>query len=200
MKKKLVVCTFLYFITVNIFAINIQQHKMNAGTPLAAVNSAITKPTAATDDQLLQQKIAYKKNDLVFWSPIAEKHIADGMSVFELCAAAMMYSDNTATNLIVKKLGSPKIVTDFARSIGDKEFRIDGWEPNLNSDPTHLEDTSTPAAMSKSMQRLTLGNVLPPQHRDQLVSWMKGNTTGDTRIRAGVPKGWNSSYGCLCSQ
>lgn len=35
-----------------------------------------------------------------------------------------------------------------------------------------------------------VGNVLASPQREQLVSWMKANTTGDARIRAGVPKGW----------
>lgn len=53
-----------------------------------------------------------------------------------------------------------------------------------------MRDTSTPTAMEKSLQKLTLGNVLASPLREQLVSWMKANTTGDTRIRVGVPKGW----------
>lgn len=151
--------------------------------------SAILKKSEA-DNSLLKQKVTYTKQDLVFWSPITEKHVGDGMTIFDLCAAAMMYSDNTATNLIVKKLGGPEAVTAFARSIGDNTFRIDGWEPDLNSNPNDLRDTSTPKAMEKSLQKLTLGNVLTSSKRNQLVTWMKGNTTGDTRIRAGVPKGW----------
>lgn len=151
--------------------------------------SAILKKSE-TDNSLLKQKITYTKQDLVFWSPITEKHVADGMTIFNLCAAAMMYSDNTATNLIVKKLGGPQAVTAFARSIGDNTFRVDGWEPDLNSNPNNLRDTSTPKAIEKSLQKLTLGNILTSSKRNQLVTWMKGNTTGDTRIRAGVPKGW----------
>lgn len=151
--------------------------------------SAILKMSEA-DKSLLKQKINYTKQDLVFWSPITEKHVADGMTIFDLCAAAMMYSDNTATNLIVKKLGGPQTVTTFAHSIGDNTFRTDGWEPDLNSNPNDLRDSSTPKAMVKSLQKLTLGNVLTSFKRNQLVAWMKGNTTGDTRIRAGVPKGW----------
>jgi beta-lactamase class A len=151
--------------------------------------SAILKRSMA-DNRLLQEKVTYTKQDLVFWSPITEKHLADGMTISELCSAAMMYSDNTATNLIVKKLGGPSAVTAFARSIGDNTFRIDSWEPELNSNPNDLRDTSTPTAMEKSLQKLTLGNVLASPQRKQLVTWMKGNTTGDARIRAGVPKGW----------
>lgn len=155
---------------------------------LMAVSAILKK--SETDNNLLKQKITYTKQDLVFWSPITEKHVAEGMTIFELCAAAMMHSDNTATNLIVKKLGGPEVVTAFARSIGDNTFRIDSWEPDLNSNPSDIRDTSTPTAMGESLQKLTLGNILTPSKRNQLVNWMKGNTTGDIRIRAGVPKGW----------
>jgi beta-lactamase class A len=143
-----------------------------------------------SNDHLLQQKITYSKQDLVFWSPITEKHLADGMTISELCSAAMMYSDNTATNLIVKEQGGPKAVTAFARSIGDSKFRIESWEPELNSDPRDIHDTSTPIAMEKSLKKLVFGNVLALPQKKLLVTWMKSNTTGDTRIRAGVPKGW----------
>jgi beta-lactamase class A len=151
--------------------------------------AAVLKRSMA-ESNLLQQKITYKKQDLVFWSPITEKHLAEGMTIDELCAAAMMYSDNTATNLLVKTLEGPKAVTTFARSIGDKTFGVDNWEPSLNSNSNNLQDTSTPKAMEKSLQRLTFGNVLASSQQNQLITWMKGNTTGDARIRAGVPKGW----------
>lgn len=151
--------------------------------------SAILKQSM-TEEHLLQQRINYTKKDLVFWSPITEKHLTDGMTISDLCSAAMIYSDNTATNLIMKKLGGPEAVTAFARSIGDNTFQINSWEPELNSDPNNLRDTSTPTAMLKSLHKLMLGNVLASPQQKQLVAWMKGNATGDTRIRAGVPKGW----------
>lgn len=184
---------------IGIYAINTQnnqriQYRATERFPIQSTFkvmavSAILKQSM-TDKHLLQQKVTYTKQNLVFWSPITEKHLADGMTISELCAAAMMYSDNTATNLIVKKLGGPHAVTAFARSIGDNIFRIDSREPELNSNPNDLQDTSTPKEMEKSLQKLTLGNVLAPSQREQLVTWMKGNTTGDARIRAGVPQGW----------
>lgn len=151
--------------------------------------SAILKKSMA-DQNFLQQKVTYTKKDLVFWSPITKKHLADGMTISELCSAAMMYSDNTATNLLVKKLGGPEAITAFSRSIGDDIFRIDGWEPELNSSPGNLRDTSTPRAMEASLEKIALGNILASPEREQFVKWMKGNTTGDARIRAGVPKEW----------
>jgi len=151
--------------------------------------SAILKQSM-TDSHLLQQKITYTKQDLVYWSPITEKHLADGMTISDLCAAAIMFSDNTAINLLMKKLGGPEAVTAFARSIGDNIFKLDSWEPELNSNPSDLRDTSTPEAMGKSLQQLALGNALALPQREQLLGWLKANTTGNSRIRAGVPKGW----------
>ncbi|VXC81511.1 Beta-lactamase OXY-1 [Enterobacterales bacterium 8AC] len=139
---------------------------------------------------LMQQRIRYQKSDLVAYSPITEKHLDGGMTVAELCAAALQYSDNTAVNLLMKQLGGPEAITAYARSIGDSTFRLDRWETELNSAiPGDERDTTTPAAMAASLQKLTLGNALPQAQREQLVAWMKGNTTGGKRIRAGVPAG-----------
>jgi beta-lactamase class A len=140
---------------------------------------------------LMQQRLKYRKSDLADYSPITEKHIADGMTVAELCAAAIRYSDNTAANLLIRKLGGPKIVTAFARSIGDTEFRLDRWETDLNTAiPGDARDTSTPEAMGRSLQRLVLGNALVPHHREILQDWLCGNTTGASRIKAGIPADW----------
>lgn len=140
---------------------------------------------------LLSQRIKYTPVEVVTYSPITEKHIADGMTVAELCAAAIQYSDNTAGNMLIKILGGPPAVTAFARSIGDSEFRLDRWETELNSAiPGDARDTTTPAAMAATVQKLVLGNTLAAPQREQLQVWLRGNTTGATRIRAGMPAGW----------
>ncbi|KTC76803.1 class A beta-lactamase [Legionella brunensis] len=140
---------------------------------------------------LLQQRINYKKEDLIVYSPVTEKHLRDGMTIAELCIAAIQQSDNTAIDLLIKKLGGRKAINVFAHSIGDLSFRLDRLEPELNSAiPGDVRDTSTPAAMEKSLQRLGLGNGLALPQRELLQTWLKGNTTGGARIRASVPKGW----------
>ncbi|KML58701.1 beta-lactamase [Burkholderia cepacia] len=140
---------------------------------------------------LLQQRVTYGKADLVKYSPVSEKHVDTGMTVADLCAAAIQYSDNSAANLLMKLLGGPSAVTAYARSIGDDAFRLDRWETELNTAlPGDLRDTTTPAAMAASLRVLTLGDALPAAQRAQLVAWLRGNKVGDKRIRAGVPAGW----------
>jgi beta-lactamase class A len=111
---------------------------------------------------LLQQRIHYRQDDLVTYSPITEQHLRDGMTVAQLCEATLTTSDNTAMNLLMKILGGPKGVTAFARSIGNDSFRLDRWEPDLNNAiPNDLRDTTSPMAMRISLQRLVLGHGLP---------------------------------------
>ena len=152
--------------------------------------SAILK--RSTHDGLMQQRIKYQQSDLVTYSPITKQHLEDGMTVSALCAAAIQYSDNTASNLLLKILGGPGAVTTFARSIGDRQFRLDRWETALNSSiPGDRRDTSTPNAMASSLHRLALGDALEPRLQLQLRVWLQGNTTGAARIRAGVPADWS---------
>lgn len=147
---------------------------------------------SARDDTLLQRRVVYTQGDLVRYSPITERHAGEGMTVADLCAAALQYSDNTAGNLLIRLLGGPEGVAAYARGIGDAFFRLDRWETELNTAlPGDARDTTTPAAMASSLQRLALGEALGAPQRAQLVAWLRGNTTGAARIRAGVPPDWS---------
>jgi beta-lactamase class A len=152
--------------------------------------SAILK-RSETAPALLQQRVTYGGESLVPYSPVTEKHVGTGMTIAELCAAALQYSDNTAANLIIRALGGPAGVTRFARAIGDNTFRLDRMETALNTAIPHdPRDTSTPAAMMRDTRALAAGGLLGTAQRTMLVDWMKGCTTGGKRIRAGVPAGW----------
>ncbi len=158
----------------------------------AMATAAILKKSMA-DERLLQQRVTFGRQDIEKsgYAPITQKHLANGMTIAELCAAAMQYSDNAAVNLLMQELGGPAAVTAYARSIGDETFRLDRWEPELNSAiPGDVRDTSTPVAMEKSLQRLALGDALALPQRAQFVTWLKGNTTGGKRMGTGVPAGW----------
>jgi beta-lactamase class A len=140
----------------------------------------------------LDRRIVFTKADLVSYSPVTEHQLGgDGMSLADLCEAAMTRSDNTAANLLVASLGGPAQVTAFARTLGDPVTRLDRVEPDLNSgEPGNPRDTTTPDAMASNLRKLVLGEVLSSASRDRLTAWMIGNKTGDARLRAGLPAGW----------
>lgn len=159
-----------------------------------AMLAAAVLARQASDALLLEKRVSYRQSELVTYSPITEKHLADGMTVAELCAATLQYSDNSAANFLMKLLGGPQAVTAFARSIGNQVFQLERWETELNSAiPGEVRDTTNPASMTHSLQQLLLGEALPAPQRQQLENWMRGNTTGDLRIRAGLPAGWSAA-------
>ncbi|HFJ9274891.1 class A beta-lactamase BlaIII [Bacillus cereus] len=141
--------------------------------------------------EALDERITYTREDLSNYNPITEKHVDTGMTLKELADASVRYSDSTAHNLILKKLGGPSAFEKILREIGDTVTNSERFEPELNEvNPGETHDTSTPKAIAKTLQSFTLGTVLPSEKRELLVDWMKRNTTGDKLIRAGVPKGW----------
>ncbi|GAA4451934.1 hypothetical protein GCM10023170_040070 [Phytohabitans houttuyneae] len=49
---------------------------------------------------------------------------------------------------------------------------------------------STPRAFATNLRAYAVGDALGADDRAVLVGWLRGNTTGDTLIRAAVPAGW----------
>ena len=103
----------------------------------------------------------------------------------------MRFSDNTAANLLLGLLGGPEAVTRFARALGDGLSRLDRIEPELNSaTPGDPRDTTTPAAMVSNLNTLLFSSLLPERQRVLLRDWLLNSTTGNLRIRAGLPAEW----------
>jgi beta-lactamase class A len=143
-----------------------------------------------TDPGLMERRVYWKAEEEVPNSPKTQGRGEAGMTVAELCDAAITYSDNTAGNMVLKQLGGPSGLTRYFRSIGDPVSRLDRWETDLNIwAPGEKRDTTMPAFIGRDLQRVTTGTALAEQDRARLTGWLKANTTGDKRVRAGLP-GW----------
>ncbi|MBR1250775.1 class A beta-lactamase [Bradyrhizobium sp. AUGA SZCCT0169] len=141
----------------------------------------------------LTRRITFDASAIVVYSPVTEKHVGgDGMTLAEICDAAMTRSDNTAGNLLLASIGGPPGLTAFARGLGDQVTRLDRDEPSLNQAlPDDPRDTTTPNAMASNFEKLVLGTgALSAASREQLTAWLVANKTGETRLRAGFAKGW----------
>jgi beta-lactamase class A len=143
-------------------------------------------------NERLDRMIPYGPSDLLDYAPVAKAHVADGgMTLGDLCAAAIDWSDNTAANLILDAIGGPAGFTAFARSLGDSTTRLDRNEPGLNASvPGDERDTTTPLAMAGDAQKALLGDVLSEASRGQLEAWLVNDKVGGKRLRAGLPPSW----------
>jgi beta-lactamase class A len=142
-------------------------------------------------EEALDRVLTYGRDDIVAHSPATEPRLGTGMTIGALCEATMTLSDNTAANLLLASFGGPEGLTRYVRSLGDGVTRLDRIEPALNeATPGDPRDTTSPAAMLATMERLLLGDALSSTSRHMLTNWLITNRTGDHRIRAGVPQDW----------
>lgn len=140
--------------------------------------------------ETLSRNLSYESSDILEYAPITSKNLAKGMTISELCAAAIQYSDNTAANLLLKTQGGPKGLTDYLRSIGDQKTHLDRIEPFLNVPGPKNLDSTTPSAMTHTLSKVLFGDILSESSRKQLKDWLLGNTTGKHRLKAGLPRSW----------
>lgn len=143
-------------------------------------------------EETLLRRVSVRQEDLVTYSPVTETRVGEDTMLFaEVVQAALTMSDNTAANMMIDALGGPDVVTRFVRAAGDKTTRLDRRETALNeATPGDPRDTTTPEAMTRTLNRLVLGDVLQPTTRLVLEGWMVANTTGDAKLRAGLPRSW----------
>lgn len=142
--------------------------------------------------ETLDRVMKYGEAQLLTYAPVTRAHVKEGgMTLEALCAAAVEQSDNTAANLLLEAIGGPSRVTELARNLGDKFTRLDHTEPELNlTRPGQDDDTTTPAAMCATLQRLLTSDFLTEASRTRLERWMRQNQTGATMIRAALPADW----------
>lgn len=115
-------------------------------------------------------------------------------TVAEVCEVTLADSDNAGGNWLLQAVGGPAGVTALVRSLGDRVTTLTRWEPDLNAwVPGQTADTTTPRAIGRSTAALMVGDALHPRARRRLVTWMRGNRTGDDALRKGLPPGWTAA-------
>ena len=142
----------------------------------------------------LQQTVRFEPSDSVTYSPVVSLYTDQRqISLETLCRAAVEVSDNTAANLLLKLAGGPASFTQFMRTLGDRETRLDRFELELNSNlPGDVRDTTTARAMVTSMQEVLTRNVRREDSRALLTKWLVAASTGLRRIRSGLPPSWRA--------
>ncbi len=142
----------------------------------------------------LDEILTYAEADLLPWAPVTRQNLAKGgLRIAELAQAAQQFSDGTAANLLVRRLGGPAAVTARLREMGDAVTRLDRYEPDLGMVlSADLRDTTSPLAMAQLVRRITTGDLLSDDSRARLLRWMQDTHTGPARLRAGLPADWRT--------
>jgi beta-lactamase class A len=132
--------------------------------------------------------------DVAGHSPVVIANMDKGqLSLGALAKATQTTSDNAAANLLLRQIGGLEGFNTRMRTLGDPMTRLDRLEPMMNgvgvNDP---RDTTTPAAMAKTIGKIVLTDWLSLSSKAILTDWLVETQTGLKRIRAGLPADWKS--------
>ncbi|AJC49272.1 class A beta-lactamase [Allofrancisella guangzhouensis] len=154
------------------------------------VVGAILKESMITPN-FLNEKIKINKNDIIGYTPITSENIDKKLTIEELSKAAIL-SDNTAANLLIKKLGGLKNLNKFIWSLDDKDTKITVNEPTINN--VDLRDSlnkTTPQIIAKDLNKIAFEKkVLNKKYQLIFKKWLQENDTGKNRIAFSIPKEW----------
>ena len=157
-----------------------------AGAVLARVDAGHAHTSAA--------RIRFAAGDVVANSPITKASAGgDGMTLAELCAAAITVQR--------QHRGQPAAGQHRRPGRGDRASRARSATPVTRLDRTETDAQRGAAGRSarhdharrhagRTSTKLVLGDALSDGSREQLVAWLRANTTGGARLRAGVPADW----------
>jgi beta-lactamase class A len=118
--------------------------------------------------------------------------------VSELVERSIAYSDNTASDVLLRIAGGPAEVDRQLRELEVTDVRIDrsmreifaAWRGGVEASFLESElDTGTPTGVVALLAALHHGERLTPAARRLLLTALEGSVTGPNRLRAGAPAG-----------
>lgn len=130
-----------------------------------------------------------------FSSAVAPVRTGNYMPAIDLIEIMITRSSNPATDALLRVVGGPAAVNDWARRNGIREFSLDRDIATLVRDDgefdpaSHIDlrDSTTPRAMVDLLAGLYQGRFLSAESRRVLLGAMSRTRTGTRRIPAMIP-------------
>ncbi len=144
----------------------------------------------------LDREVVIPKEDLLpadFWSPLRDENPDGGrFTVERLIQYSVSHSDNTACDVLIKLIGTPKTVEAYFKKNNIQDIQITFNEEDMQAKWENMfENWTTPKAASETLKMFheNKNNLLAKSSYDFFWKTNKETTTGDKRIKGQLPKG-----------
>jgi beta-lactamase class A len=142
----------------------------------------------------LNEKVSLSASDMVpgLHSPMRDRRPRGGIdvSVRELIRAAIVDSDGTASDVLLRLAGGGPRVTAYLRGLGIRDMAVVTTEREMSRDSmAQYKNYSTPRAAVDVLKALHAGRGLSPEARTLLLQDLADSTPGPRRIKALLPPG-----------
>jgi len=142
---------------------------------------------AQADGLRLRERIEVKRAQMVGGSGVVQ-HFGDAtsaLSLGDLAVLMIVLSDNTATNVLIDRLGMDK-VNDFLKRQELTETHLQRRMMDLDAQRAGRENLSTPREMVALLEQLYQGKLLDPAHTAAVLEILKYRKS--TPLRRGLPE------------
>jgi beta-lactamase class A/beta-lactamase class A VEB len=144
----------------------------------------------------LDQKIDISKDELLpedFWSPLRDENPNGGSFTIEkLIQYSVSHSDNTACDILIRLIGTPKTVEEYIKKSGIGDIQITFNEEEMQAKWENMfQNWTTPKAASETLKLFyeNKNNLLSKASYDFFWETNKETTTGKNRIKGLLPEG-----------
>ena len=114
---------------------------------------------------------------------MANKPLGTRFPFFEAATEMIRVSDNSATNLLIKRLGGKTVLNERFTAIGLPNTAVNNWLPDLNG-----TNTTSSRDLAKAIALVDTGEKLSPRARD-LFREIMGTSRTNTLIPLGLLQG-----------
>ena len=142
----------------------------------------------------LDQKIEIGKDELLpkdFWSPLRDENPNGGSFTIEkLIQYSVSHSDNTACDVLIRLIGTPKTVEEYIKKSGIDDIQITFNEEEMQAKWENMfQNWTTPKAASETLKLFyeNKSNLLSKGSYNFFWKTNKETTTGKSRIRGQLP-------------
>ncbi|MGH2665825.1 class A beta-lactamase, subclass A2 [Flavobacterium sp.] len=143
----------------------------------------------------LHQKVEISKDDLLpkdFWSPLRDENPNGGTFTIErLIQYSVSHSDNTACDILIRLIGTPKTVEGYIKKSGINDIQITFNEEEMQKRWENMfQNWTTPKAASQTLKLFyeNKNNLLSKSSYDFFWKTNIETTTALGRIRGQLPK------------
>jgi beta-lactamase class A/beta-lactamase class A VEB len=143
----------------------------------------------------LDKIIEIKKEELLpedFWSPLRDENPNGGSFTIEkLIQYSVSHSDNTACDVLIRLVGTPKTVEAYIKKSGINDIEITFNEEEMQANWENMfKNWTTPKAASETLKKFyeNKNNLLSERSYDFFWKTNKETTTGANRIKGQLPE------------
>ena len=138
----------------------------------------------------LEERVEVKRGQMVGGSGVLQRFgdASSALSLRDLAVLMIVLSDNTATNLLIDRLGMDN-VNQMLRKLGLEQTRLQRKMMDQESRRAGRENLSTPREMTTLLELLHGGKVLDASHTAALLEILKYPKENASPLRNGLPDG-----------